>query len=80
MVKFRVVQKIDELALYQNAMVIFESQKEETTFEQIVEALKETGNNLNLAKEILEKKAQAKKALTQSQFATAGDNDDDLYS
>lgn len=77
-VKFRVVRKVDELELYQTAMKIFETQKVETPFEQIVEALKETGNDEKLAKEILDKKAQAKQDLTQSQFA-AKEDDDDLY-
>merc|ERR1719263_2051187 len=82
-VKFRVIRKVDELELYQTAMKIFEAQQVETPFEQIVEALKEAGNDEALAKEILAKKAQAVKdqyeELTRSQFAP-GDDDDDLYS
>ena len=47
-------------------MKLFESQKVETQFEDIVEALKQAGNDEKLAQEILDKKAQAKKDLTQS--------------
>lgn len=39
-------------------MKIFEAQQVETPFEQIVEALKEAGNDEALAKDILAKKAQ----------------------
>merc|ERR1712070_1040074 len=86
-VKFRVIRKIDELELYQTAMKIFEAQQVETAFDQIVEALKEAGNDEALAKEILAKRAAQNiesvkdkyEELTRSQFAPAED-DDDLYS
>ena len=56
-IRFKVVKKIDELELYQKAMEMFETQKSESnTFEEIVDALKKSGNDPEQAKNILEKK------------------------
>lgn len=79
-VKFRVVKKIDEVELYQNAIELFENAKDETTWDETVEVLKKTGNDKNLAREILMQKRQAKIDLVTSQFMTNRDDEDDLYS
>jgi len=57
-IKFQVAQKIDEVALYTNAMKIFETLDEELNFDDIVEALKKTNNNEEQAKELLKKPTQ----------------------
>ena len=72
-VRFKVVKKIDELELYQKAMELFETQESEAnTFEEIVEALKQTDNDPDQAKNLL---AQKKCGMT-----VQAAEEEDLYS
>ena len=72
-VRFKVVKKIDELELYQKAMELFETQESEAnTFEEIVDALKQTNNDPDQAKNLL---AQKKCGMT-----VQAAEEEDLYS
>jgi hypothetical protein len=61
-IKFKVLEKIDESEFFQRAMDIFESlnDQEDGLFDLVVECLKEAGNSVKRAKEILEAKRMPK--------------------
>lgn len=71
LIKFKVVEKVDEGEFYQRAMDIFEgiADKEEGLFDQVVECLKEADNDVQKAKNILLMRRSIKKA-----------EEEDLYS
>jgi len=57
-IKFQVQKEIDEVLFYQSAMELFEKQgqKNEMSFEEIVKILKDSRNNMTLAKEMIASK------------------------
>lgn len=61
-IKFKVIEKIEESEFFQRAMDIFESlnDQEDGLFELVIECLKEADNNVQRAKEILAAKRAPK--------------------
>jgi len=57
-IKFKICEKIDDAEFYQRAMNIFDEIKdpEDGLFEMVIDALKEAGNDVQMAKIILQKK------------------------
>lgn len=55
-VKFKVVQRIDDIQIYQQAMDLKESQLQAFNFEEITRALKECSNDIFKAEELLKEK------------------------
>jgi len=85
-IKVRIEKKLDEVDFYNKAMMLFEeiSQDQycgEVSFEKVVEVLKKTQGNANLAKELLKKMGESSILAASSQFQkmTIQNDDEDLY-
>jgi len=69
---FKVEKKLDEVDFYNKAMMLFEEVSQdksvEISFEKVVEVLKKTQGNANLAKELLQKMGESSILAASSQF------------